>query len=472
MNLCGHRGIGRFGLAMLVAFAIFAGWARALILVGRGNDPVRDDDWPAGSVDVANLKTRVGWWEGPPFGGGQHQFLYRGDEKALQGAIDLFAKIKSPKLRLVVQEGPQENQFLKDPKDAKSDTRVDWAFTVWNAERWNQLYGGGKKGIALADDPNFGKPMDPPTLDVYVTPGRIDWSKVKVPAGIEVTDERASSAGIVGSMLRGKVYDLTTSKPIEGARVVLARNVPGEKTQELTSGTSVSDGHYEAKNVPPGNYTVSAEARGYAPRLIGYARFGKDTLRELPAALAPAASISGTVTDTGGKPIKGATVRTGSVVSADGRGYTNPHPPAAITDDQGRFELTDIARGTALLYVYDEHHQQLDVLKKYAVPGRDVALRLTETGGVMGNVVAPDGRPVGGWRISISINPVGEQLGKWGGSTSVNPDGSFMFDNVPPGEYIVSTKPQLPGVPPDPDAKKIQVKAGKTVTVQVTSREK
>src|SRR5688572_23474449 len=72
--------------------------ALGLIMVGKGNDPVKDNNWPAGSLDVANLKTRVAWMEGPPFGGGQHTFLYRGDTAAFQAVLDAFAKIKAPAL--------------------------------------------------------------------------------------------------------------------------------------------------------------------------------------------------------------------------------------------------------------------------------------------------------------------------------------------------------------------------------------
>ena len=59
-------------LRLLIAFftALLSSTAFALITGGLGNDPVRDAGWPLGAVDVANLKTRVGWWEGPPFGGG------------------------------------------------------------------------------------------------------------------------------------------------------------------------------------------------------------------------------------------------------------------------------------------------------------------------------------------------------------------------------------------------------------------
>src|SRR5690242_17725268 len=48
--------------------------AHALILVQKGNAPTQDHDWPAGSLALANLKQRAGYWEGPPFGGGRYVF--------------------------------------------------------------------------------------------------------------------------------------------------------------------------------------------------------------------------------------------------------------------------------------------------------------------------------------------------------------------------------------------------------------
>src|SRR5436305_2104798 len=93
--------------------------ASALISVGS-NAPVSDQNWPAGALDLANLKTRVGWWEGPPFGGGEWCFQYRGDTAAFNEAFAAFARIKSPQLLLVIHEGPGDCQFLKDSGNAKS----------------------------------------------------------------------------------------------------------------------------------------------------------------------------------------------------------------------------------------------------------------------------------------------------------------------------------------------------------------
>src|SRR4051794_11623682 len=59
----------------------------ALIEISSGNNPVADQDWPAGSLDVANAKNRLGYWVGPPFGGGEYHFAFRGDTQALANAV-------------------------------------------------------------------------------------------------------------------------------------------------------------------------------------------------------------------------------------------------------------------------------------------------------------------------------------------------------------------------------------------------
>src|SRR3954451_23417554 len=106
----------RASLPLFLLLILIATPATAMIMVGKGNAPVTDAGWPAGALAVANLKTRVGWWEGPPFGGGQWCLLYRGDTAALEETIKAFAAIRSPSpLQLVLHEGPQNCPFLDDP---------------------------------------------------------------------------------------------------------------------------------------------------------------------------------------------------------------------------------------------------------------------------------------------------------------------------------------------------------------------
>jgi hypothetical protein len=160
----------------------------ALIMSSTGNNPVSDPGWPGGALALVNLQSRVGWWEGPPFGGGEWQFLYRGDAKALSEALTNFAVIRAPALELVIHNGPQTNIFIKD----SGDDRVDWTFTVWVPAKWVELYNNPTNNWNSAD-PNYHKPVAPPQMDVYIGGGgQIDWPQIKVPSVIHVRDERSS----------------------------------------------------------------------------------------------------------------------------------------------------------------------------------------------------------------------------------------------------------------------------------------
>src|SRR5207248_7813886 len=130
-----------------------------------------------------NLKTRGGYWEGPPFGGGRYVFEYRGENKSLQEAIDLFARIKSRELRLVVHDGKNKGFFCGDEK-TKDAAGMDWSFTVWTPANFQRLYGGGSIELISAADPsgNLGKSIEPPTIDGYLGSGRINWKQIKVPS--------------------------------------------------------------------------------------------------------------------------------------------------------------------------------------------------------------------------------------------------------------------------------------------------
>src|SRR3954465_3440382 len=83
----------RFGLAVWMVLA--AGAAQGMIVVG-GKDPVSDANWPEGALGVANHPSRQSWYEGPPFGGGQWVFMYKGDTKAFQEVLGKFAAIRAP----------------------------------------------------------------------------------------------------------------------------------------------------------------------------------------------------------------------------------------------------------------------------------------------------------------------------------------------------------------------------------------
>jgi hypothetical protein len=109
----------------------------ALILTGKGNDPVHDPGWPAGAVELANLNSRFGWFEGPPFGGGDWTFFFSGKTSDLQAAVTTLAGVKSDRREIVLHEGPAYCDMLKE-QGATQGPAYDWSFEVWVPENWKR----------------------------------------------------------------------------------------------------------------------------------------------------------------------------------------------------------------------------------------------------------------------------------------------------------------------------------------------
>src|SRR5262245_43601476 len=86
--------------------------AFALIMGGVGNTPIRDPGWPQGAAAVFNVPSRIAYWEGPPFGGGQWHAECRGDAKTLNDVLADFAKIDVKNKRIVVHDGVGHSFWL------------------------------------------------------------------------------------------------------------------------------------------------------------------------------------------------------------------------------------------------------------------------------------------------------------------------------------------------------------------------
>ena len=91
------------------------------------------------------------------------------------------------------------------------------------------------------------------------------------------------------------------------------------------------------------------------------------------------------------------------------------------------------------------------------------------TGVIRGKVTGADADPKRPAHVHL-VAEGGAKRGTWGGSMRCKPDGTFEFRNVPPGDYVVSTRPLPDGAPDEPDVATVfvTVTAGKTVEVTLT----
>jgi hypothetical protein len=165
-------------------------------------------------------------------------------------------------------------------------------------------------------------------------------------------------------------------------------------------------------------------------------------------------------------------VRADGVTSIDGRGYEPAARAETTTDAKGKFTLSGLPKGNARLFAHAKNFAHVDPLAVQTLPS-EVTLRMTPTGDVRGKVLTPAGDPVAGppGSVSISLTPEGgDAIGKWSGSMNVNPDGTYVFEGVPPGKYVLSTNPLLGRGGKDPNARLVEVKGGQTAQVDVTHR--
>ena len=466
----------------------------ALIMVNSGDRPVENMGWPRGCEKVANQPGRLGWWEGPPFGGGEYHFEFVCKDTAeFNAVLKAFAAIQVPglpaksassasgentyrdaaqALELVVHDGPEYSAVF-DCEGAAADkkkSRVDWTFTVWNPANWYRLFNSPNLTFE-SDHHNFRQPVAPPRIDVYIGGGTIVWNKVKVPPNVHVVDKREEAAPVRpkgGGLVRGTVYDMATGQPIAGAEIVVARGNDPRELQEVARTNTDNRGLGEVEKIPSGRYAIVVRAAGYAARVAERYENKAATYHEFTAMLAPEAAVKGTVADAEGKPITDVQVSPASTLAMDGLGYACSDVKAAMTDKEGRFEIRSLPEGfTQLRCRAPSLHQETFVFELYGVPSEGIKIVMTGTGVVRGKVIGRDGKPApGATHVSIG-HPGGDRVGQWGGSMQCKGDGTFEFQGVPPGEYLVGTNPLLSIKGEDPNAKRITVKAGQTVEVEI-----
>jgi hypothetical protein len=77
-------------------------------------------------------------------------------------------------------------------------------------------------------------------------------------------------------------------------------------------------------------------------------------------------------------------------------------------------------------------------------------------------------RPAG---YMVSIAPKGgEAVGKYGGSGNINAKDEMTFDNVPPGEYVISGRPNPSSANQETEPVMVDLKGGKTAELKLRAR--
>ncbi len=459
----------------LAVAAIIVPRAFALILGGEGNMPINDPGWPKGAAVIFNTPSRIAYWEGPPFGGGQWHAECRGDAKALNKVLADFTKLNVKSKRIVLHDGVGQSFWLNmNQKPAKrAAAKMDWSFMVWQPGNWERLRN-------FPADLNPTNPADakngpPAQIDIY-TGGNIKWADVKVPQGLKIIDQRLEAHGFKladGIVVEGKVTDLTTMKPL-AAKVRIESVDPqkkgGYEYTKVAQAATDREGHWVLSHVPAGWHRIVVEAQGYVPRIAGYVRHDDQPRWENhDCGLARAAIVSGQVKDDEGKPLPGVEVRLSNVTTESGERYESPDGYKFMTDANGRFLANQIPVGKATIWLHRPGYVRPGLGQNITTPKKDVALSMMKSAKIIVTVDFTGKQRPNGYMVRMKPEG-GEKIGTYGGSGNIDAKNQMTFDNVPPGKYILHGRPNPGSDDQETEPINIDAKGGQTIEVRLVPK--
>ena len=451
------------------------GAAWALITGGTGNTPLARRDWPDGAAAVFDVPSRVAYWEGPPFGGGQWHAECRGDAAALNKVLADFAKLSVKNRRIVVHDGVGRSFWLNPNNEPakEREARIDWIFMVWQPKNWELLRQFPPDLRGSVGEDGDGPPAQ---LDIY-TGGNVKWEEVRVPEGLRVDDHRLAAHGFStadGLVLEGAITSVD-GRPLAGvARLERIETPPqgGYRYEEVrkveADGTT---GRWVFKNVPGGRHRIVVTAEGHVARVVGYAPFRDQPFwQSFSSVLAPAAAVSGqVVNEADGSGLAGVAVRLGNVTTGKAGRYESDVEFQTITDADGRFKIEKAPQGTADVWVHKNGFVRPGLGQSVKVPQSDVKLSMKASAQLVVLVKFNTTTRPAGYLVHIAPEE-GEAVGRWSGSGAIDPKDAITFRDVPPGRYAVYGRPNPGGNDEQTKTIIVDLQGGRTSTLELMAK--
>jgi RNA polymerase sigma factor (sigma-70 family) len=260
----------------------------------------------------------------------------------------------------------------------------------------------------------------PPEGLPYLIPDhRFEWNKGAVKTAMDIKLPR-------GVLLRGKVVEEGTRRPLEGASVQFFAN---PRNDDILYGwraivDSKSDGSFQI-TVPPGQghllvfgptpdyvleeighaelwYGRRGGDRHYAHDIIAYNVKIDDSSHELVAELRPGKTVRGRVVAPDGTPVESAAVI--SRLEVEDAHPTARNAPTIFARD-GRFELhgLDPAQAVPVIFFDPIHEWGATVELSGKRSGDDLLVQLKPNGRARARFVGPDGRPIAGFQLGFNF---------------------------------------------------------------------
>lgn len=227
--------------------------------------------------------------------------------------------------------------------------------------------------------------------------------------------------------------------------------------QSKIEGKTDRAGHYsfELPQANPNSLWIKAKTDGFVPASMAWGLRQPGVFpvpKALKFMLEPGTSIGGTVQDSEGRPIEGATVFLLVPSKADKtQQQTSVWDYPVKTDDQGRWQCNLLPSELDDIWIRIQHPDYISDTRYGSTP-KPTMVQLRDQTGVMvlkkglpvtGQVFGYDGQPIAGANVAQGANRPG------GHEPEVKTDakGRFKFDQVAPGDLVLTV--QAAGRAPD-----------------------
>ena len=388
--------------------------------------------------------------------------LDRRQVEVAPGEVKMLDVALTPAVTLVGRVSDEKGQPVSGARGsiaAGAESRMGMILRVMARDGENQ------PAFISGPDGTFRATRLPPGTNQRLTVQHPEFDRRVVP-GVDLVPglPRPLSLDIVlspGFIVSGSVKD-KEGKPLEGARVGLTRAVTmtggrGGNVMSFSSVDSVRplsdtdfEGKFEFKGLSAGDYDVAVTKAGFTRNTMTAVKAG-DGGSPLEVVLSPGATLSGRLVQPNGQTVTGYTVnarpaspgQTSSSTMLGGRNAFN-----AQVDADGSFLLDGLVPGSAYdISIFGPGEFRGDPKKKGVVaPAADVDIEVAGRGRIAGRVLdAATGAPVTDFEAAYTPARGGGMVVVFRGpgdnerrTPFSSPDGSFSFEEVPPGNFDVT----------------------------------
>lgn len=143
-------------------------------------------------------------------------------------------------------------------------------------------------------------------MDLWLSPGRLEWGPVELLAKVIVWDDRATAHGFrpgTGSVIRAGLTDAGNAQPVPGTRLLALSSEAGAPVAEGERSGGGSGGQSPTSRSEGRELPDRGKCNGLCSRVLENVRFGTNDYREYAVALARPATLTGLFAMKRGRPL-------------------------------------------------------------------------------------------------------------------------------------------------------------------------